>query len=188
MRPIGSVMHFIQTNRTSIIFLFCGFSITMFLYSVHHTNIVAERKGPTFIALNDTILNFKSALDSSRTLRDVLSKSKKEYRVISLINASCGDCITELQAWQPIVDVLDSTSILFVFIGYDTSYDLLQYNAFTLANFHYDIFFDENNYFLSVNSSFYKTFLIDQNNQILVWGSPVKNRTLLQQYLRYSQN
>ncbi|GAA4273806.1 hypothetical protein U6A24_02290 [Aquimarina gracilis] len=129
-------------------------------------------------------LKFPKLLYNLRTqakLEDFLSKNKKEFTIISYLNADCSNCVTELNKWT---SFLDSNPVLsertdIVFIASSSNIELFKYQVYDKAKFEYNIFFDKKNEFVELNKistiKTYQTFLL-KNEKILYLGSPIRDK------------
>lgn len=129
-------------------------------------------------------LKFPKPLHNLKTLvrlEEQLRKNRKEFTIISYIDADCSDCVTELKKWTSFLDSNPKLSerVDIIFIASSSNIELFKYQVYDKAKFEYNIFFDKKNEFVELNKistiKTYQTFLL-KNEKVIYLGSPIKDK------------
>jgi hypothetical protein len=115
--------------------------------------------------------------DLSISLEQHLGQNKKDFLLVSYLNADCSDCIIELKNWESFLkDKSLEEKIEVVFIAESSNKEKLSYQINDQAKFGDEVFYDAKSKFKNINdlpeTKAYQTFLIN-NSQVIYVGSPV---------------
>lgn len=137
------------------------------------------------LTVEPEMLIFNAVQDSSQKLNSFWL-SKKDFRIVSLLNASCSDCVEELEGWKLMLEELDRNKFDIGFFAYDAPLEMVTYNVVNVAKFEDPVFFDRKDRFMKINGitkeTTHKTFLTDNNFRVIVEGNPIKRKDVLKKY------
>ncbi len=179
------LLRILYENKKTMIWIIIGFLFMVFLNTANNSLVSSKRNLGKQITFDDSSKRFNSVNDSILFLSDLINQSQKKFKIVSLVNASCSDCIEELQGWRRIRKLIDSVRVDIILIAYDAPFDMVKYNVVDVAKFKQPVFYDCNNHFSRINNlqqGDFKTFLIDTNNKIVISGNPIKNPHLIKSY------
>lgn len=182
---------FLKANKVYIIVFLTGFLLatSVLMYKRYKADQLYKQNRLSEIKIDSVVLKYKAVNDS--VLMSEVFNRKKAYKLISLLDASCADCINELENWKVFIEEVDKAKVNIVFIGYNTTYEMLEYNIKLATKFSEFTFYDKDAHFMKLNnltiSSLHKTFLLDEDNNVVAWGNPIKDVRLVRDYMEFIQ-
>ncbi len=113
-----------------------------------------------------------------------------ELKIYSHIDASCGTCIENLQAWNKLIPELNEKDVqVYLICSSDDKFELLKYffESKEIDNFHHYLFLDYNNQYIKQNGFMlenknFETVLINDYNEILLMGEIIFSREMKELY------
>jgi hypothetical protein len=114
-----------------------------------------------------------------------LIKKNNTYKIVSLINGECGECLNDLNEWKDFIDKFEKKgyelSYLF-YINYSDSAFFFN-NLVPEINLNIPLILDPNKEFEKKNDILiafiqFRTLLLDENNQIKLLGPPFMSRDM----------
>lgn len=123
---------------------------------------------------------------------DSIAIQKANYKIYTLINASCGTCIRKINYWANFSREL-KIPIVLIFRS-DDRFELLRYisSSKEINTFPYPFFLDKKSELMNLNkfmkeSDDFQTILTDENNTILLMGNPMNSENIKELYLKELQ-
>jgi hypothetical protein len=127
---------------------------------------------------------------------DSLQIKNANLKIYKVINASCGNCVNNVNRWNLFSKELDKYGVPVILVFRSTdNFELLK-NIITNMNeinsFPYPFFLDNENKFVKSNSFMtesdsFMTVLTDKNNSILLIGNPLNSQEIKELYLKEIQ-
>lgn len=128
-------------------------------------------------------------LKSGSSLKDELKENKKEYTLVSYLDADCSNCVMELSKWSAFLrsDSKFHKKVNVIFIASSSNVEMFKYQVYDQAKFDYNIFFDKENEYILLNDlpliKTYQTVLI-KKDKIIYLGSPIKDELFEKELLK----
>ena len=127
---------------------------------------------------------------------DSLMISNSEYKIYSLVNASCSVCVDNIIKWNLLYDEFKNKKIPIVLIfKSDDNFELLKFacEKGIVRGFPYPFFLDTDNSFYKKNifmkvNKHLETVLTDKNNRIILFGNPLFNANIKKKYMEIIGN
>ena len=126
---------------------------------------------------------------------DSIKIKNADFKIYSLINASCGDCINKINNWEIFSKELNNYEIPIILIfrsndNFELLKNMLDMNK--VNPFPYPFLFDYKNELIKSNrfmeeSDSFMTILTDNNNSILLMGDPLNSEKIKTLYLNKIQ-
>lgn len=140
---------------------------------------VQNWQGKQLVLPNDSLM-----VDDYKSNVNPLSKKQK---IVTVINASCGVCVSELNDWVLFMQDVDTTNVGFIFLLYSID-DLITFERMNSSdiNFTYPYFNDKGKNIFAKNNfpkeKNYQTFLLDSTDHVVLIGNPIKHKELTALY------
>lgn len=128
---------------------------------------------------------------SKNQINDTDAIQNSEFKIYSLINASCGTCINSINFWNEFALSIKKYNVPVILICYtDDNFELFKFycESGEIKTFPYPFFLDSmntysiQNTFVEENKSF-RTVLTDRNNKILLIGDPSSSKGMQELYV-----
>lgn len=165
-------------NRYSIlIIIFC------FLFACKNKSeisiIVNKWQGKQFVLPDDSLM--------INTYRKNINPLSKKQKIVAVIDASCGVCVSELKDWEVFMKDIDTNKVGFIFLLHSIDKLMIfeKLNS-SLIHFSYPYFYDIRKMVICKNNipenKLFQTFLLDSTNHVVLIGNPIRNNELATLY------
>lgn len=149
---------------------------------------VAEKAINRQLNIPDSLIIY-SPFSSNLSYKDDLFDS--EYKIYSNVDASCGTCIGEINAWNELAPKFDKFKVPVILICHSNdNFVLLKYFCENgeIGDFKFPFFLDYSNDFVEINEFMsynknFETVLTDRDNNVLALGNPIHSVKILEIYL-----